>query len=148
MTAVRRLIIAFLVSLTAAALLAQEAPVARTTEPVAAATDSDATNPRALRLSLSEAVNTSVTRNLGVEIQRVEYGIAGEKADLRIAVTVSAVRRAGCDASANQFFAVAAVNRVGPGAAAGPTTPDVPAPTTPPPDSIPQPATHHSPTET
>ena|SRR5687767_13432045 len=78
MTAVRRLLTTFLLSLMAATMLAQDAPVQRTTEKVVADTDRDATDPRALRLSLSDAVNTAVNQNLGVQIQTYERQIAGQ----------------------------------------------------------------------
>jgi len=48
------------------------------------------------------------------------HGIAAEKGDLRLSITVQAIRRTGCDSSVNQFFAVAAMNRL---AAAGSATP-------------------------
>jgi len=79
MTAFRRLITLITLSLAATALLAQEAPVARTTEPVTAETDQDANSSRALRLSLNDAVATTVSKNLGIELQRFEHRIAGEE---------------------------------------------------------------------
>ncbi len=78
MTAVRRLLTTCLLSLIAATMLAQDAPVQRTTEKVVADTDRDATDPRALRLSLSDAVNTAVNQNLGVQIQSAERQISGQ----------------------------------------------------------------------
>lgn len=78
MTAVRRLLTTFLMSLIAATMLAQDATVQRTTEQVAAETDRDSADPRALRLSLSEAVNTAVSQNLGVQVQTYETQIAGQ----------------------------------------------------------------------
>jgi hypothetical protein len=42
------------------------------------------------------------------------HGIAAEKGDLRMSITLQAVRRSGCDASVNQFFAVAALNKIAP----------------------------------
>jgi HAE1 family hydrophobic/amphiphilic exporter-1 len=77
MTAVRRLLTTLLLSLTATALLAQEAPVARSTEPVTAETDQDANNPRAMKLSLEEAIHTSMERNLGVQLQQFQYQESG-----------------------------------------------------------------------
>ena len=77
MTAVRR-ITTLLLLLMAAALFAQEAPAPRTTEAVTAETDRDVDNPRALRLSLDEAINTAVKQNLGVQLQTYEYRIAGQ----------------------------------------------------------------------
>jgi len=78
MTAVRRLITIFALSLAASALMAQEASVRRTTEPVAAETDQDVNDPRALRLSLDEALSTAMTQNLGVQIQQYDNRIAGQ----------------------------------------------------------------------
>jgi hypothetical protein len=46
--------------------------------------------------------------------QTARHGIAAEKGDLRLSITVQAVRRSGCDASVNQFFAVAALNKIAP----------------------------------
>ncbi|HEX2061826.1 MAG TPA: TolC family protein [Thermoanaerobaculia bacterium] len=67
--------ITFLVlSLAATALLAQETPAAsRAAEPVTAETDQDVNNPRALRLSLNDALRTAIERNLGVQLQEFEY---------------------------------------------------------------------------
>jgi outer membrane protein len=78
MTAVRRLITTFAFSLAATALLAQgTAPqtqeTRRATETVTAETDQDVNNPRALQLSLDQAIRTSVERNLGVQLQEFEY---------------------------------------------------------------------------
>lgn len=81
MTAVRRLITIFVLSLAATALLAQETPADRTTratDPVTAETDQDVNNSRALRLSLDEAIRTSMERNLGVQLQAFEYQEAGQ----------------------------------------------------------------------
>jgi HAE1 family hydrophobic/amphiphilic exporter-1 len=77
MTAVRRFITILAVSLAATALLAQETPVRRTTEAVTAETDQDINNPRALKLSLDEAIRTSMERNLGVQLQAFEYQESG-----------------------------------------------------------------------
>jgi outer membrane protein len=74
MTAVRRLITTFALSLAATALLAQETtPARRTTDAVTAETDQDVNNPRALQLSLDQAIRTSMERNLGVQLQEFEY---------------------------------------------------------------------------
>ena len=74
MTAVRRLITTFALSLAATALLAQETtPTPRATEPVTAETDQDINNPRALQLSLDQAIRTSMERNLGVRLEEFEY---------------------------------------------------------------------------
>jgi outer membrane protein TolC len=87
MTAVRRLI---LLTCAAAAypLLAQTsvAPAAnpqttevqRSTPPVTADTDADLTSPRALKLSLDEAIRTSLKENLGVDLQRYDYAETAE----------------------------------------------------------------------
>lgn len=78
MTAVRRLITTVLSLLAAAALFAQEAPpVSRTTEQVAAETDRDANDPRAMRLSLNDAITAALKQNLGVQIQNYETRITG-----------------------------------------------------------------------
>jgi len=78
MTAVRRLLITLLALFAAAALLAQEAPAARQTEAVTAETDQDASNARALRLSLDEAIKTAMQQNLGVELQTYETRISSQ----------------------------------------------------------------------
>ena len=78
MTAVRRLITIFVLSLSATALSAQEARVSRQTEPVAAETDRDAADPRAMRLSLDEALALAMEQNLGVRLQSYESLIAGQ----------------------------------------------------------------------
>ena len=77
MTAVRRLLTTLMLSLAATALLGQEAPAPRATEPVTAETDQDVNNPRAMKLSLDEAIRTSMERNLGVQLQEFEYQEAG-----------------------------------------------------------------------
>lgn len=80
MTAVRRLITTLLLSLAAGSLLAQtETPVPRQTEAVTAETDRDVNDPRALRLSRDEAVRNTITRNLGIDIQRFDTQISGEE---------------------------------------------------------------------
>ena len=78
MTAVRRLITILLWSLTATALLAQDTPAPRTTEAITAETDRDANDPRALRLSLGDAIRTAVQQNLGVQLQNYEYRIVNQ----------------------------------------------------------------------
>jgi outer membrane protein len=82
MTAVRRLITIFVLSLAATTLLAQETPVAsasaRTTDPVTAETDQDINDPRALKLSLGDAIRTSMERNLGVQLQAFDYQESGQ----------------------------------------------------------------------
>ena len=83
MTAVRRLITILMLSLAAGALFAQtpaaqETPAPRTTAQPTAETDRDAADPRALRLTLSGALNTALSQNLGVQVQTYEYQISGE----------------------------------------------------------------------
>ncbi len=55
---------------------------AQTTEPVTAQvtadTDKDVNNPRALRLSLDDALKTAMERNVGIQIQRFDYLEAGQ----------------------------------------------------------------------
>ena len=56
--------------------------VAPTTEPVTAQvsadTDKDLTDPRALKLSLDDALKTSMERNVGIAIQRFDYLESGQ----------------------------------------------------------------------
>jgi outer membrane protein len=82
MAAVGRLTTLLCVSLVAATLSAQtpdpQAPVRRTTDPVTAETDRDANDPRALRLSLNEALGTAMKNNLGVELQSYDLQMANE----------------------------------------------------------------------
>lgn len=78
MTAVRRLISIIFASLAATALFAQETPAPRSPEEVRAETDRDATDPRALRLTLAEAVGTALRQNLGIQLQGYEYRITGQ----------------------------------------------------------------------
>lgn len=49
------------------------------TPPAVAETDRDLDDPRALRLSLDEAVRTTVEKNLGVEIERYDYRMFGRR---------------------------------------------------------------------
>ena len=83
MTAVRRFLTILTLSLAAASAFAQQQPAPaatpqRTTEPVTAETDRDLENPRALKLSLDEAVRTTMERNLGITIQRYDYLMSGQ----------------------------------------------------------------------
>jgi len=48
------------------------------TEPVTVATDKDVTNPRALRLSLDEAVRTTIQKNLGIDLSRYDFRENGQ----------------------------------------------------------------------
>lgn len=76
MTAVRRLITILSLLLATAAVAQQPATPAaapqtpRATEQVTADTDRDVSDARALRLSLADAIQTSLKQNLGVELQR------------------------------------------------------------------------------
>ena len=87
MTAVRRLISIACLALSAATLSAQQTEtttqtttsVPRATAPVTADTDKDADSPRALKLSLDDAVRTSIKQNLGVELQRYDYSESGQR---------------------------------------------------------------------
>src|ERR1700674_3755948 len=45
---------------------------------VTAETDTDLTNPRALRLSLDDAIKTTMVRNVGISLQRYDYLMAGQ----------------------------------------------------------------------
>jgi HAE1 family hydrophobic/amphiphilic exporter-1 len=78
MTAVRRLITIFTLSLAATALVAQESPAPRTTAAITAGTDRDAADPRALRLTLSDALGTAMQQNLGIELENYEYRISDQ----------------------------------------------------------------------
>src|SRR5687768_10779026 len=79
MIAVRRLTTLLCLSLFATSVLAQtpETTVRRTTEAVTAETDRDVNDPRALKLSLQEALRTAMQRNLGVELQSYDYRMSG-----------------------------------------------------------------------
>lgn len=83
MLAVRRLTTILSLSLVATALSAQTTPATdaaarMTTEQVSAETDRDASDARALRLSLTDALSTAMRNNLGVELQGYDYRMAGE----------------------------------------------------------------------
>ena len=91
MTVVRRLL-AVICAFGAMSLAAQTKPatkpptatvtVAAATEPVTppvtADTDKDLTNPRALKISLDDALKTAVERNVGISLQRYTFLEAGE----------------------------------------------------------------------
>lgn len=47
------------------------------TPPVSAETDKDASDPRAMRLSLDDAIHTTLEKNIGVQLQRYDLGMAG-----------------------------------------------------------------------
>ena len=87
MTVVRRLTTLLLASLAAGALLAQApaqtqtqttGPAPRAPEAITAETDRDAQDPRALRLTLRDAIGTAIQQNLGVQLQNYEYRIVGQ----------------------------------------------------------------------
>ncbi|MEO8381092.1 MAG: TolC family protein [Acidobacteriota bacterium] len=78
MTAVRRLITIFTLSLAATALVAQESQAPRTTAAITAETDKDATDPRALRLTLNDALTTAMQQNLGIVLEDYEYRISDQ----------------------------------------------------------------------
>jgi len=88
MTAVRRLLIAYM-AVAAMPLGAQTRPTTtqttpapaatpRQTAPVSAETDTDLDNPRAMRLSLKEAIVGTISSNLGINVQRLDYAQAGQ----------------------------------------------------------------------
>jgi hypothetical protein len=63
--------------------------------------------------SLQRASWMKVTSRAPDEATTVaRHGIAAEKGDLRLAITLQATRRTGCDSSVNQFFATASMNRI------------------------------------
>ena len=90
MTAVRSMFVGLSVLAAAAATAAQTkpapqpapAPAQTATEQATAAvvadTDQDLTNPRAMRLTLDQALTTSMERNLGIQVQRYNYLEAGQ----------------------------------------------------------------------
>ncbi|HEV7241344.1 MAG TPA: TolC family protein [Thermoanaerobaculia bacterium] len=87
MTAVRRLITIFMLSLAATALFAQETtPASRATEPVSAETDRDANDARALRLTLDGALNTALQQNLGVQLQTYDFRITDQNLRARYGI--------------------------------------------------------------
>ncbi|HSY51779.1 MAG TPA: TolC family protein [Thermoanaerobaculia bacterium] len=47
------------------------------TPPVSAETDKDASDPRVMKLSLDDAIHTSLAKNIGVQLQRYDLGMAG-----------------------------------------------------------------------
>jgi outer membrane protein len=81
MTAVQRFLSISALVLASTGVLAQmpePTPAQRKTEAVSAATDQDVNDPRVLRLSLDEAVRTSMERNLGISLQRYDYLMSGQ----------------------------------------------------------------------
>jgi len=87
MTAVRRLILIAGVAIAATAGLAQQtqttttntSTVPQATAPVTADTDKDVNDPRALKLSLDDAVRTAIKQNLGIELSRYDYSESGQR---------------------------------------------------------------------
>ncbi len=47
------------------------------TPPVTADTDKDASDPKAMRISLDDAIHTTLEQNIGVQLQRYDLGMAG-----------------------------------------------------------------------
>ncbi|MGZ5475166.1 MAG: TolC family protein [Thermoanaerobaculia bacterium] len=86
MTAVRRWTSIICLSLAATSLSAQtaakpqttSATTRRATEPVTAETDRDLSDPSALKVSLQDALRTSMERNLGISLQSYDFRMAGE----------------------------------------------------------------------
>ena len=84
MSQIRRVLIFACIALSATALAAQTPGTTTTqkdetyTTPVTAETDKDVSNPRAMRLSLDDAIRTAVAQNIGVQIQRYDYREAGQ----------------------------------------------------------------------
>jgi len=83
MTAVRRLLM--IVCAFAATIASAQTTTTVTTNPdqaatpvVSAPTDQDISNPRALRLTLDEAIKTTMERNIGLQLRRYDYQMAGE----------------------------------------------------------------------
>ncbi len=83
MTAVRRLLIIVCAFSLATIASAQTTTVTTnpdqaTTSPVTTPTDQDVRDPRALRLTLDEAIRTTMERNIGLQLRRYDYQMAGE----------------------------------------------------------------------
>ena len=85
MSQIRRVLIFACIALSATALTAQTPGTTTTqqkdetyTAPVTAETDKDVSDPRAMRLSLDDAIRTAVAQNIGVQIQRYDYREAGQ----------------------------------------------------------------------
>ncbi len=88
MTVARRWTSIICLSLTATTLLAQTTTTTqttatgstaqRTTQPVTAETDKDLTDPNAMKVSMQDALRTSMERNLGIALQTYDYRMAGE----------------------------------------------------------------------
>jgi HAE1 family hydrophobic/amphiphilic exporter-1 len=88
MTAVRRLISIASLAIAATAGLAQTTQTTTTTNPatgqqvtapVTADTDKDLNDPRALKLSLDDAVGTAIKQNLGIELSRFDFSESGQR---------------------------------------------------------------------
>lgn len=90
MTPIRRLLVVGCIAVSAVALDAQTPQTTTTTPapdqqqveeytaPVTADTDKDLTNPRAFKLSLQDAIDMSMSKNIGVAIQRYDYRESGQ----------------------------------------------------------------------
>lgn len=81
MTAVRRLLIivcAFATIASAQTTTTTTNPDQAATPVVTAATDQDANDSRALRLTLDDAIKTAMERNIGLQLRRYDYQMAGE----------------------------------------------------------------------
>lgn len=100
--AVRRLSFIFLIVLVAGGVFAQQTATVPRTEAVTADTDRDAENPQALRLSLNEAVETTVSRNLGIDLQRFDNLIAAHEIRRQYGLFDPAVEATVAQASAEE----------------------------------------------
>jgi HAE1 family hydrophobic/amphiphilic exporter-1 len=69
---------ATLLSAQTAQVPAANPTVQRTTAPVTAETDQDVNNPRALRLSLGDAIRATAENNLGIQLQYYDYRMSNE----------------------------------------------------------------------
>src|ERR1051325_512759 len=95
MTPIRRLLLVVCIAMSALALHAQTTDTTTTNKtttqttseqqqveeysaPVTADTDKDANNPRALKLSLRDAIDPAMAQNIGVQVQRFDYREAGQ----------------------------------------------------------------------
>ncbi|HEV2721385.1 MAG TPA: TolC family protein [Thermoanaerobaculia bacterium] len=85
MSTIRRVLIFACFALSATALFAQTPGTTTAvqkeetaTPPVTAETDKDISNPRALRLSLDDAIRTAASQNIGVQVQRLDYRESGQ----------------------------------------------------------------------
>jgi HAE1 family hydrophobic/amphiphilic exporter-1 len=84
---------------------------------VTADTDKDLSNPRALRLSLDEALKTSMERNVGVQVQRYDYLMAGQSLRSSYGIfdwftTADVLRQSQRSPTVSQFQASASKNSI------------------------------------